>query len=314
MRLAHRVIHEMKPRLSNLDWLTCLEKEKPGPRDLVMIDWPYMGHDMGAYSCEEILPVELIQYLLEHTRTPANRENWTNWFLCESDQPLYLENFGSPVFRKVVKNRQFGTSRVECLWTSESVAKYLASGANHDTSRFAKPVPADREDTYYTHLPLKELLLELRERIAVVTRSRLQMNAELRKGILPILAALRKLTYRKTPGFYQTLRSIGLNADTVRQWFYRSRPADEVIDLVEEKPSKVAGVRRARKTRNESRGGDAAADAADLTQRFLLQADRIVAALLRDKIPQAKRLAREYAESRKIVLRSEAHRQLKKVA
>ena len=54
--------------------------------------------------------------------------------------------------------------------------------------------------------------------------------------------------------------------------------------------------------------------AADLAARFLLQADKAIAALLRGDIDKAKRLGREYAEARKIQKGSDAHRELKKIA
>ena len=96
------------------------------------------------------------------------------------------------------------------------------SGTNRDTSRLARPVPADRPDTYYADLSLEELRREIKEGMTVISGSRLQMNAEMRNRLLPALLALRKLTYRKRPGYYEMLRSIGLNGDTVRQCFYRS--------------------------------------------------------------------------------------------
>jgi hypothetical protein len=147
----------------------------------------------------------------------------------------------------------------------------------------------------------------------VITGSRLQMNAEMRKRLLPALLVLRNRTYRKHPGFYERLRSIGLNGDTVRQWFYRSYTADEVIDLVEEKHPESKGGDRDQENDEESRGETETKETDDFTRRCLLQADKVVAALLRDKITLAKRLGREYAESRKLV-KSEAQRELKKAA
>jgi hypothetical protein len=79
---------------------------------------------------------------------------------------------------------------------------------------------------------------------------------------------------------------------------------------VEEKqPERVRGTGK-----TECRGGSAEEDEASLTQRFLLQADKIVTALLQDKITLAKRLGREYAEARKIEVGSNALRESKKAA
>jgi hypothetical protein len=309
LRLMHEVLTKMKPEISGLDWRVCLERLKPGAGDLIVIDWPYIDCKTGAYEAENVLPIEGIDWLHKHPEC--------HWVFCEFDQALYRHAFGPPIFQKEVQLRtvNFAKSkqerRIECVWTSDSYKAHLAkSGVNRDTSRLAKPVPADRPDTYYADLPLEKLLAEIKEGAAVITSSRLQMNAEMRKRLLPALLALRKRTYRKHPGFYETLASIGLNADTVRQWFYRSYTADEVIDLVEEKQSEPVG----EEENDDSRGGNADEDAADLTQRFLMQADKIVSALLRDKITLAKRLAREYAESRKLAVKSEARRELRKAA
>ena len=312
LRAAHKLIKQNAPRITLRDWLVCLREEKPDKRDLVVVDGPYIGCKVGIIEPDSILPVEIIEELKEATY---------NWILCEYRQPLYFTVFGEPILQKEVQLRsanfrQTGGQerRVECVWTSQSYRAHLSKiGPKRDSVTVPKPVPADRNDTYYTNLPLKALLREIEECIAVITASRLQMNAEMRKRLLPALLALRKRTYRKKPGYYETLKSIGLNGDTVRQWFYRSYTADEVIDAAEEKKPKPIGVRRGRTT-NEGRGGDPDADAADLTQRFLLQADRIAVAVLKDKIPQAKRLAREYAEARKIEMGSDAHRQLKRAA
>jgi hypothetical protein len=52
MRLANEVLRNMKPGITALDWLKCLEKEKPGLRDLIAIDYPL--HD---FNRENILRV-----------------------------------------------------------------------------------------------------------------------------------------------------------------------------------------------------------------------------------------------------------------
>jgi hypothetical protein len=312
LRAGCLTLRKMKARISGDDWLTCIQRQKPGPNDLVIIDGPYMGCNVAPYKPDNILPIELIGEL-QSAPYP--------WVLCEYHQPMLVAAFGEPVFTKEVQLRatnfkQTGGQdrRVECVWTSDSYRAHLAKhGANRDMSRLAKPVPADRLDTYYADLPLEKLLAEIKDGMGVITGSRLQMNAEMRKRLLPALLVLRNRTYRKHPGFYERLRSIGLNGDTVRQWFYRSYTADEVIDLVEEKHPESKGGDRDQENDEESRGETETKETDDFTRRCLLQADKVVAALLRDKITLAKRLGREYAESRKLV-KSEAQRELKKAA
>jgi len=67
---------------------------------------------------------------------------------------------------------------------------------------------------------------------------RLSVSAEERQRLLPLLIILKRLTKRKKPGFHASLKSIGLNASTVRSWFYRGLPTDKIIELLEpeEKP------------------------------------------------------------------------------
>lgn len=302
-------LREKNVRISGDDWFSCFEREKPGPEDLALFDGPYMECNVAPYKPWNILPVEVIAEL---------QSARYQWILCEYYQPMLVAAFGEPVFKKEVQLRatnfkQTGGQerRVECIWTSASYRAHFAqNGANRDMSRSAKSVPADRPDTYYADLPLEKLIAEIKDGIGVITGSRLQMNAEMRKRLLPALLALRKRTYRQRPGFYETLRSIGLNADTVRQWFYRSYTADQVIDLVEEKHPVSKGGNRNQENDEESRGGNGDEDAADLTQRFLLQADRAIAALLRDNITLAKRLGREYEDARKLAVGSDAHQKL----
>jgi hypothetical protein len=313
LRAGHKLIKQKAARITPRDWLVCLEEEAPDSRDLVVVDGPYMERNVGIIEPDSILPIELIEKLKSAT---------FNWVLCEYRQPLYLMAFGEPVLQKDVQLRSVNfrqtggqERRVECVWTSASYRAHLVkNGANRDMSRLAKPVPADRPDTYYAELPLEKLLAEIKDGMGVITGSRLQMNAEMRKRLLPALLVLRKRTYRKHPGFYESLRRIGLNADTVRQWFYRSYTADEVIDLVEDEHLKPKGRDTCETNEDDSGGENANEDAADLTNRSLLMADKLADAVLRDKITLAKRLAREYAKARKLVVGSDAYRQVRKVA
>lgn len=80
----------------------------------------------------------------------------------------------------------------------------------------------------------EELEHEIKASAAAITAHRVQMNKEMRERLLPALLELKERTYRKTPGFYETLEKMGLNPDTVRQWFYRSNTADEIIAVLED--------------------------------------------------------------------------------
>jgi hypothetical protein len=293
MRLANKVLREMKPKLTSGDWLSCLEAENPGPRDLVVYDGPYIGFDVGAYADEEILPLEVRQWFLDHTRTPTNSTNWTNWILCEGRQSLYLEAFGEPAYQRKVRSKKTGKTRIECVWTSESAALHLA---NRDAVTLqAKPVPI-RGETCYARLSAAELLKEIKESIGNMDFSRLIINAEERRRLLPALRALRKITYRKKPGYYASLRSIGLTGDRVRQIFYRSHTTDEVIGYIERPAPKTIPVRRKGypKLVPDPERAEELWDAYIYKQHL----EKLVAAVLADKITYAKRLATEYVTAR----------------
>src|ERR1022692_3421605 len=82
--------------------------------------------------------------------------------------------------------------------------------------------------TRYATLTVPELLDEIKECVSGVSFSRNQTNREIRDRLLPALLELKKKTYRRKPGFYESLAAIGLNGDTVRQWFHRSHAAGEI--------------------------------------------------------------------------------------
>ena len=69
----------------------CLEREKPDSRDLVVVDGPYMGCNVGIIESDSILPIELIEELKVATY---------KWILCEYRQPLYLMALASPFSRR----------------------------------------------------------------------------------------------------------------------------------------------------------------------------------------------------------------------
>jgi len=276
VHLACQYLREKKVRITNLDWRDCLEAERSGPNDIVVIDWPYLDCNVGAYSPESICPTEGIEYL-QKASFP--------WVFCEYYQPLFVAAFGAPVFKQVVQLRSCDVNKVreartECIWTNIGKTRPTVTVTLHE------PVPEDRTQIYYTHLSESELLEEIKKCIGSVNFSRNQMQREMRERLLPALLELKKRTYRKTPGFYETLAKIGLNADTVRQWFYRSNTADEVIDLFEEENQPSV----------KQRGGR---DSVDTEALLLEHADRMAKAVLTDKFANAKKLATQYVEARK---------------
>lgn len=269
-RLACQFLREKRVKVTDLDWLNCLQAEKPGPDDTVIVDAPYLGCDVGPYNAESICPTELI----EHLKSAPFR-----WVLCEYRQPLYVSAFGEPAHQKDVQLRaaqlrDVRKSRTECIWVHEPNAGRTVTVT----------VPEVRNDAYYKSLSVEGLLREIQECIGSITYHRNQMNREMRERLIPALLELRKRTYRKKPGFYESLARIGLNADTVRQWFYRSNTADEAIGLLEETPPESA--------RQEQRDGQSPEEV------LLEHADRMAKAILAGKFIHAKKLASQYLETR----------------
>lgn len=269
-RLACQFLREKRVKVTDLDWLNCLQAEKPGPDDTVIVDAPYLGCDVGPYDAESICPTELI----EHLKSAPFR-----WVLCEYRQPLYVSAFGEPAHQKDVQLRaaqlrDVRKSRTECIWMHEPKA----------ARNVTVTLPEVRNDVYYKSLSVEGLLREIQECIGSITYHRNQMNREMRERLLPALVELRKRTYRKKPGFYDSLAKIGLNADTVRQWFYRSNTTDEAIGLLEETPPESA-----RREHNEEESPE---------EVLLEHADRMAKAILEGKATYAKRLATEYLETR----------------
>jgi site-specific DNA-adenine methylase len=124
LRLMHRFLNEKNIRLSGLDWRDCLEKEKPGPRDLILIDGPYLDCRTAAYEPGTFIPIEVIDYLNTHPKL--------NWLFCEYRQAIYEYAFGPPVFQKEVQLRSINFAkakqekRIECVWTSKSYNAHFA--------------------------------------------------------------------------------------------------------------------------------------------------------------------------------------------
>jgi hypothetical protein len=260
--------------ITDLDWLDCLQSHELGPQDVVVADFPYINCDTGAYSPETICPTEVIEYF---------REAPSHCIFCEYAQPMYLVAFGEPVFTKTVqlksvRVRTTREKRTECLWIHEPVAR-----RNVTLSRFISAVPEDRKKSYYTSLSIEELLGEIKTCIGSVSFSRNEMQKEMRLRLLPILLELKKRTFRGHPNYYESLAKIGLNPDTIRQWFYRSKIADDAISLLEEEKLEPP-------TKQRQHGR--------VTENMLLIADGMAYALRGGKISHAKKLATQWIEAR----------------
>ncbi len=281
IHLGCQFLRSKKVRITQLDWLDCLEAEQPGEHDFVMVDGPYLDSEVGSYASDSICPTELIDYL--------QRANFS-WVFTEHRQPLYLQAFGEPVYQQKAQrpsqNSIQSADQFECIWTN------IGGASKRDTVTVpALPVPDDRNDTYYVGLDDDSLIREIKACVSVITESRKQMNKEMRRRLLPALLELKKRTYRKTPGYYEALQAMGLNPDTVRQWFYRSYTADEVIDLMEEKQTEPPPT-------PHDDGDPLDDDPLDSNAHLLKHADKMARAILDNKVTYAKRLATQFVRVR----------------
>jgi hypothetical protein len=98
-----------------------------------------------------------------------------------------------------------------------------------------QPTPI-KDDGSWT---VPRILKELRVVADKIEGYRLRVTAEERERLLPLLIILKKLTKRQKPGYHESLDSIGLNASTVRSWFYRGLHTDEIIEMLEPEAEEV---------------------------------------------------------------------------
>lgn len=135
LRLMHRFLNDPKMSLRGVDWLDCLEKEKPGPEDLILFDPPYVDCKTGAYVPETFIPIEAIHYLKSQPDL--------NWLYCEYFQPMFRYAFGPPIFEKETQLRTTNfrktgqAKRLECVWTSLSYKAHVAKTCAKDLSSVA---------------------------------------------------------------------------------------------------------------------------------------------------------------------------------
>lgn len=292
LRLMHKFLNDKRMHLSGLDWRNCLEAQQSGPEDLILIDWPYVDRETGAYDPENVVPIEGIDYLKAHPSL--------NWLFCEYREPMYEYAFGPPIFSKDMQLRStnFKTAkqerRVECAWTSESYKAHLAkTGAKGHEALHAtlRPTPI-KDDGNWT---VPKVLKELRAVADKIEKNKLEVSAEERQRLLPLLIILKKLTKRKKPGYHAALDSIGLNASTVRSWFYRGFHTDEIIAMLEPEPE----AKLQSEPDDDDEPPERPLSAAD---ECFQHADKLAAATLRGDVKRARHLAAEYARARKIML------------
>jgi len=145
---------------------------------------------------------------------------------------------------------------------------------------------------YYRSLNDDELLRAIRLSLNTVLEARVRMTQDLREQLLPALIELRERYMQPgrrkpipgRPTYYEALRFLHLNPDTVRKWFKPTASAHAVLGLLGERPK--------RKRPSHPRVEESAA------QLLLAVADKMAAALLDGNTREAMQRAREYCEAR----------------
>ena len=149
-------------------------------------------------------------------------------------------------------------------------------------------------DTYYVSLTTDQLLAEIATGIKKIDASRRDTTVEMRRRLLPAIIELRK-RLRPQKQFYKALRRMGLNDSTVRGWFRRCRIANDLIDMLDPEPARPFTKTKRRHGMEGHEAGDR-----DMSEHFWRQADKMAAAILKGNYEQATRLAREYANARRM--------------
>lgn len=118
-RRAHQLMTQAPAvTVTQKDYLDCLIAEKLTRDDCVIVDGPYLGGDVDCYQADDIVPIELFDYL-QHAPHP--------FVLCEYYEPLIVKLLGPPAFihnvqvrsnivRKFRPGKLKPGFKVECLW------------------------------------------------------------------------------------------------------------------------------------------------------------------------------------------------------
>jgi site-specific DNA-adenine methylase len=114
LRECHRILTRTRPRITALDWRK-LGLEKLTQDDVVILDPPYPGADVKAYSEETVDYERLVDVLLKAR---------FKWLLCGYPHPL-LHRLGRPIWARdmqllCVQIKQGQEGRSECLWSNFS--------------------------------------------------------------------------------------------------------------------------------------------------------------------------------------------------
>jgi site-specific DNA-adenine methylase len=112
LRCAHQIMLQTQPTITNLDWKLVVADLNDD--DFAYVDPPYAAANVHGYGPDDIDHIEMVS-ILKNARF--------RWLLSEYYQPIYVEAFGEPIWRKEVQLcstnfRHDGgkEKRIECLW------------------------------------------------------------------------------------------------------------------------------------------------------------------------------------------------------
>jgi hypothetical protein len=114
LRECHQILTRTRPKITGLDWRQ-LGLEKLTQDDVVILDPPYPGADVKAYSEETVDYERLVDVLLRAK---------FRWLLCGYPHPV-LHRLGKPIWARdiqllCVHIKAGQEDRTECLWSNFS--------------------------------------------------------------------------------------------------------------------------------------------------------------------------------------------------
>ena len=114
LRECHGILIRTRPKITALDWRQ-LNLEELTDRDCVLLDPPYPGARVKAYSEETVDYEKLVDVLLKAK---------FKWLLCGYPHPV-LHRLGAPIWARdmqllCVRIKQGQEDRTECLWVNYS--------------------------------------------------------------------------------------------------------------------------------------------------------------------------------------------------
>jgi site-specific DNA-adenine methylase len=119
LRECHRIMHAVRPTVTNWDWEKVVARLGPG--DFALVDPPYLNSNTRTYS-EDDLDHERLAWVLKRAKF--------RWILCQYLHPVYLSGLGDPFWSKDMDLfvSSAHETRTECMWSNFPVPRSSETG------------------------------------------------------------------------------------------------------------------------------------------------------------------------------------------